>query len=397
MKKLIESRNLLPISHPANLTSLNPLRHIFYVRSFHSVAGVIETLLVRNDARCILSSEGRLALRSALAHSHHFAAVILSLFYEHETLLLLCDTPEHIESIYSEHARLLSTTADSYPQFRQLWIGIKVQKNRFRHITRCIATNVSEDSIIIHRMHDNGKDQSLRDRRVVLDPINPDKYADDSKFYTMRSEDSYIVGQNPRNRVECHIFISVHCPLTDAKVKDILANRTGTGKPNRPLLEILAKCIGRKCLAEKWFLGAHVVNLRRIRAIREWMDEVTPVLKSTLSSCQPISRSPHREDPEVAKKDGCRMVAMNVHFDQQGSLQAPHNFRRRVDEEMKFELMKEHDHILDGVVLVKSCFRSVKLTLDYKDTVSLVVELLEDQRYQAPHHSSWYVPILDHN
>ena len=201
-------------------------------------------------------------------------------------------------------------------------------------------------------MHDGGIDKSLRDKRVVLDPINANKYADESKFYTMRSEDSYIVGKNPKNRVECHIFISVDCPLTDAEVKGILAHRTGKGNTDRPMLKILADCVGVLCLEEEWFLGAHVVNLRRIRAIREWMDEMTPVLKRTLSSCLNISRSKHREDPQVRKDDGCQMVAMNFHGDRQGSLQAPRNFRRRVDEEMKFELMKEHDHILDGVVLV---------------------------------------------
>ena len=258
MKKLIKSRNLSPISHSADLTLHNPLRHILYIRSFHSVAGVIETLLVRNDSRYILSSEGRLALRNAVAHSHHFAAVILSLFYERETLLLLCDTPEHIESIYSEYARLLFTTAESYLQFRQLWIGIKVQKNRFRHITRCIA-NTWVARIIIHRMHDGSIDKSLRDKRVVLDPINANKYADESKFYTMRSEDSYIVGKNPKNRVECHIFISVDCPLTDAEVKGILADRTGKGNTDRPMLKILADCVGVLCLEEERFLGAHMV------------------------------------------------------------------------------------------------------------------------------------------
>jgi len=46
-------------------------------------------------------------------------------------------------------------------------------------------------------------------------------------------------------------FVSVNCPLTDAEIKDILARR----KPN-------------DFIREKWFVGAHVVNLHRIRHVR---------------------------------------------------------------------------------------------------------------------------------
>jgi len=57
--------------------------------------------------------------------------------------------------------------------------------------------------------------------------------------------------------------------------------------------------------------------------------------------------------------------------------------------------MKEHDHILDGVILVKSLFLSVKLILDYQGPLPLVVGILEGTRYKAPHCSKWYVPVLN--
>jgi hypothetical protein len=51
----------------------------------------------------------------------------------------------------------------------------------------------------------------------------------------MLSENSYVVGKKPQNRIECHIFVSDNCPLTDAEVKDILADRKGNNSP-LPLL-----------------------------------------------------------------------------------------------------------------------------------------------------------------
>jgi len=300
----------------------------------------------------MLSAEARNTLWSALSTAHHYAAVILLHFYEIDTLDILCKTPEHIRTLYSKHGRLLLSDR-RYPKFRLLWERIRYQKLTFHQIAKNIRDDKPWAIAIIHRLHDNGKDDSICEKRAVLDPTNPEEYADENKFYTMLSENSYVVGKSPENRVECHIFISVDCPLTDAEVKDILAERKGNNSPFLP--EIPTDGTGHMSL-EKWFFGAHVVNLRRIRQIREWMDSVIPVLMDTLSSCKPIRRSKHREDPEVTKQDRCRMVAMNFNCDQQGYVRAPKNFKERLDDDMKFELMAEHDHILDGVVIVKSLF-----------------------------------------
>ena len=80
-------------------------------------------------------------------------------------------------------------------------------------------------------------------------------------------------------------------------------------------------------------------------------------------NCRMVRRSKQREDPCVAREDGSRMVVTNFHGDQQGCLQVTHNFKGMVDEKRKFELMSEHDHILDGVVLVKSLFSFLKANI----------------------------------
>jgi hypothetical protein len=51
----------------------------------------------------------RESLSTLHSNAHHFVAVILPLFYEHETLLLLCDSKEHIDLAYSKSGQFIST------------------------------------------------------------------------------------------------------------------------------------------------------------------------------------------------------------------------------------------------------------------------------------------------
>ena len=220
-----------------NSESISSLRHQLFIRSFDSVAGVIETLMPPkdddakdNDAKdeYLLSPDARIALHSALTNAHHFAAVILPHFYQHDTLDLLCNNKEHIQLAYSEYGQLLRSPSGSlYPKFSLAWKTIEKEKDIFRHLERNIKEDKPWKRSVIHRVHDNGKDESMCRKRVVLDPINPDRYADTNKFYTMLSKNLYIVGRNPKHRVEYHIFISMDCPLTDAEIKDILADHKG--------------------------------------------------------------------------------------------------------------------------------------------------------------------------
>jgi len=80
------------------------------------------------------------------------------------------------------------------------------------------------------------------------------------------------------------------------------------------------------------------------------------------------------------------MVALNVECYQQGYL---HNFKRGLDEELKFELRVEHDQILDRAVHVKPLFPFRKANIRLQRS-SLVVEIPERSRYEE---CSWYVPI----
>ena len=98
IKKLTVLQNFGRIFHPTGLNSesISSLRHQLFIHSFDSVASVIETLMPPKD-EYLLSLDARIALRSAFTNAHHFAAVILPHFYQHDTLDLLCNNKEHIQ------------------------------------------------------------------------------------------------------------------------------------------------------------------------------------------------------------------------------------------------------------------------------------------------------------
>src|SRR5436190_13233583 len=88
-------------------TSQQPLSrqtcNILYSRSFNSVAFSINKLLAQDDEEYKLSADGRITLRTTLSNAHHFAVIILSHFYDPELLLILFDTKQHIDDIYSRY------------------------------------------------------------------------------------------------------------------------------------------------------------------------------------------------------------------------------------------------------------------------------------------------------
>jgi len=79
------------------------MRNILYGQSFSSVAFSINKLLAQDDSEYELSADGRITLRTTLSNAHHFAAIILSHFYNSELLLILFDTKQSVDDIYSQY------------------------------------------------------------------------------------------------------------------------------------------------------------------------------------------------------------------------------------------------------------------------------------------------------
>ena len=173
-------------------------------------------------------------------------------------------------------------------------------------------------------------------KRGVFNPTNPSDYSED-KFYQMYSETSYVV-DSTTNQVEFHLFVSIDCPLTDDKIKVVIAKRNQDN-----------------FLDEKWFRGAHILNLDKVRQVKEWMEEMSPVLMESMSLCRHVQRSKRREDQQVARDEGSGMMATGVNVDQNGHLRPPHN-AGKMEEDLRFDLLRANDHILDGVIFVKSSF-----------------------------------------
>ena len=139
--------------------------------------------------------------------------------------------------------------------------------------------------------------------------------------------------------------MTAECPLTDDELKHILAERNDDSY-----------------VKKKWFRGIHVLNLDNVRQIKEWMEEVTSTLIRNVFLRRHIKRSKKREDHNVEKSEGSRMVAIGVNVDQSGYLRPPHN-TGGMEEDLRFELLQESDYVLDGIVFVYSLFLS-RLMLD---------------------------------
>jgi hypothetical protein len=302
--------------------------------TFIAVAGVVETLVSGNDTRYPLSAESHVTLRTAISSARQYVAFILPLFYEPGALTRMCNTRKHIDNAYSDHGQSLIESRD-FPHFRRLWEDIRSEKRRFRHITKAIRSNKQWETAVIHRLVENGTGDSIRRKRVVLDPTNPDEYRNRFEYHVMVSDSCHVVGGSDTD-VRLHLFVcGTLCDISDDEIRLQLDN-----------------CTGKSTLSQNWFLGTHVVNLHRIVPWANWTERVNEDLLSTLVACRHIQRSKDREDAVVKKDDRARMYKLSFHCDHQGYLRAPHNLDSRLDESEKFDLMRAHDHIMDGVALV---------------------------------------------
>ena len=82
---------------------------------------------------------------------------------------------------------------------------------------------------------------------------------------------------------------------------------------------------------------------------------MTPTMINNISSRNHVKRSKKREDYEAAKVEKSRMVAVGINVDQNGYLRPPHN-TGKMEEDQRFDLLQDSDHILDGIIFVKTLF-----------------------------------------
>jgi len=131
---------------------------------------------------------------------------------------------------------------------------------------------------------------------------------------------------------------------------------------------LLSKRKGDGFIKEDWFVGVEVVNLQHIIPVSQFMASAMEPLKKSAKELRRVDRSDKREASDNSMRRGSAMyeVGGGPRVDQTGHLQAPHNFKRLKDTLSKYDLMKEDDDILDGVIAVNSYFVQVQLTLDYK-------------------------------
>ena len=324
------TKNFIRINDPNTLQrSTKGGRRNLFLKSFDIIASLLEEILIDTT----LSADARITLQTALGSPQYFAAVFLPHFYELGLLQQLCDTKQHIEDAYSQYSNFF-TKSSSYLHLRSRWCQIHLQKAKLQKLVRHITGRKLWKRVIIHRVNVDEDEKSLEGKRVVFDPTDPNQFPEEH-FVHVHSKTAYIV-DSTSTQVEFHLFVSKECTLTNEEIKSVLVQQDESSY----------------YLLERWFMGAHVVNLDKIRPIREWMNSMVPILEENVKCRRHVKRSAKREHPNVAKKEGSWMVAVGENLDQNGHLRPAHN-TANMKEEARFDLMQGSDQILDGVVFVR--------------------------------------------
>src|SRR5437667_6520511 len=74
--------------------------------------------------------------------------------------------------------------------------------------------------VVIHRVT-NVEDNSLKEKKIVLDLTDPVQYCL-TDFTHIYSNTSHVINSTI-SQVEFHLFVSVECPFTDDKLRDIIS------------------------------------------------------------------------------------------------------------------------------------------------------------------------------
>jgi hypothetical protein len=372
IKCFVRKHGISLISHGPN----QPCRRPFFSDSgkilttgepFESIANMIETFL---HPTFELSAYTRIVLRGVLSSPSLFAAIILPHFYRSDTLNLLTPDKQSTDNVFSElTSRTLPGLSSSYPLFHQLWLDIHNRKNTLRHITIILKRERKDllKYITVHRVRDDKGSAELMTKKIVLDPQNPSMFSD-SKFLTMTSETSFVVGDNSNGPIEIHLFVDEEqCfGFSDAMIIGFLFQQGGDR--------------GQLMKDDKsWFVGVHIVNLHRIKQVQHFMDDASLTLLRSAKKLRRVKRSDIREDSDTQDMNGSCMfeVGSGNRVDQVGCMQSPHNFKNpAADEMMKYDLLAEDDYILDVVKAVDQ-LGFAELIVDYLFVSSFSHRILE--------------------
>src|SRR5271170_1415467 len=204
--------------HPSASVPLS--RQRLFDDAFHSLATVLEFLV---GPKAQLSAHAQIVLRSAFGSAPQFVALFLPLFYEVETLHLLCDGKRLTDNVYGEFIRRLSEESSIYPMFHSEWDTIKsYEKSVLRNLEKWIVRQFRSQKVyqkaVIHRVtNDTSGINDLVSKQVVLNPTHPVQFHHrPSKCHPMHSDTAHVVGSfidDPHRRIEFHLVVDAKaCP-----------------------------------------------------------------------------------------------------------------------------------------------------------------------------------------
>lgn len=298
-----------------------------------------------------LSSHSRLLVRICLSKPQHFIGIVLHHFYERGLF----------ESLLSHSEKAI---VDLYGDFvdyaRQNNVGLRRQlnelhelKDQFAKMRRQLNQAYRQADLYVHDVSYTPYTAEYTSlslgRRIVIDPPDPTRFLHDS-FYVMNSVDSFVVQPMQSRCIEMHLFVTEDCPYDVEGLKK--------------MIRADSELDGTDAFDNDWLTLIVVYNLHTVPIVDEWMLKARSHLEENVRQRRYVRRSPDKEDRAVKGVYPSRMVGLGDVANQSGGVGPYHNFQNpQMTAESKYELLRNTDFVLDGLIMVNLLFLSAYMIL----------------------------------
>jgi len=339
------------------------LRKRLLIIQASSMANVLNHLYCQVDATQAevddpqpLSPESRVILHSVAGSPPYFAAIFLPLFYEDSLLNKLANDKPSINSLYTEFRRFIISNKMQYNFLHESQNEIAKDKHTSQRLVKDVINVARWKRVVVHRVKETletpGQRSNNEQKRVVIDPKCPNAF-EPHKYVHLSLEASHVI-RPTSSELEYHILVQQDCPYS-----------------NEQLIEMVTM----NCFAEHhnstWFVGNVVFNLyNTVTRFKDFIDLSHSKLLINADARGCVKRSRLRQGESLDSTT--KLVAMGDQVDQNGWIATPKNMEdipkrvlRGMEDilgggpedgqkvQMKFELMRTSDFVLDGFVKVR--------------------------------------------
>lgn len=290
-----------------------------------------------------LSSHSRMLLRVCLGHAQHFVGIILHHFYERHTFDRLVSQNSMVFDIFSSFIQFVTKNGDS--QIQMHLNVLRDYKEQLNKIRRHLRQAQRLAHIRVHRVsylpYAPAYHSPSFGKRIVVDPHDLDKFHPD-KFYVMHSSNSFVIKAQSSN-LEIHLLVTDDCPFDSTKLETIMRQKEHGDSDS-----------DSDYFAKDWMVLVVIYNLQTVPGLQKWLSQAQECLLENINKRSYISRSPNKQNNVLTGVHRSRMVGLGDLANQSGGVGPYLNIegRRRITTPAKYEILKNSDFILDGLIAV---------------------------------------------